>query len=178
MTPLAALDAVQAASDGGFFYNHGIVWILAIGMAESHTDLHGLVMDATARHTNANGTIDRGWLQINSIHTDISDQACDDPALAAKYAWDKLTVQGTQFTAWSTYRNNVAQAFFPVASMVFQLWQAKRDLATANSNLNACRTQLAADENSIAALNDKLAAATKVAADYQLKIENAKAALA
>lgn len=95
MTPQEALAVCYEA---GFRWNAGIVVMPSIGWAESR-----LRSDAT--HTNTNGTIDRGWLQINSIHVDagkLSVEDCLDPLKSAQFAF-KLSNGGTKFTPWATF---------------------------------------------------------------------------
>jgi len=152
--PLQAIDAVSAASQGGFSYNHGIIWIVAIGMGESRLDRHGCVMNAVARHVNDDGSVDRGWLQLNSVHKDISDADCDDPVKAAAYAFTKLSASGTKFTAWAAYNSGAAKEFFPVASLAYQAWQNGRSADDFKHALDAANQH-------ISELDERIAAAVK-----------------
>lgn len=69
----------------------------AIGLAESDGQV-----DAT--HTNSDGSIDRGWLQVNSIHTQFDPKKLlSDPVYTAKAGHDIYLTQG--WAAWSTWKS-------------------------------------------------------------------------
>lgn len=99
---LSPREGYNLARAGGFTVGDALV-ITAIGMAESGGD-------TKARHTNANGTVDRGWLQINSVHA-ISDAGADDPAKALAYAKrlvaNRRARGQTGFEDWATYNSGV-----------------------------------------------------------------------
>jgi hypothetical protein len=136
LTPAQALDVCYQA---GFRFGTGIIFMPAIGWAESR-----LVTDA--RHTNADGSIDRGWLQINSIHTNISDADCDDPAKAAQYAFDHLSNQGTSFGAWAAFSSGAYRGPEDLTLKLFTaVWAGKSNalsLATCSANLVTCQAAL------------------------------------
>lgn len=151
VTPLPILDALTAASKGGFYFNHGLITITAIGCAESKLDACGMVLNATARNTtNTNGTTDRGWLQINSVHTDITDTDCDDPVKAAAYAFNKLSAGGTIFTAWSTYNNGAYKNYLKQAYLAFAAWKSEQEALAAKAAVVSLDQKIAA---ALAALN-------------------------
>lgn len=62
---------------------------------------------------NTNGTIDRGLMQVNSIHADLvagNLAALYTPAVNIKIAYS-LSKGGTNWTAWSTYNNGEYRKF-------------------------------------------------------------------
>lgn len=124
-------QANQVCHEAGFARNKGIVLMPSIGWAESR-------LRTDARHVNDNGTTDRGWLQINSIHTDISDADCDDPAKAAAWAFDKTSGGTRGFTAWATYTNG---AYKGPESLVFNLF----DMVEAVRQMGVDKAALAAE---------------------------------
>jgi len=129
MTVDQALDAAEA---GGFTFNHGLIVITCVGWAESR-----FVTDA--RNTNPNGSIDRGWLQINSVHTDISDAECDDPATAAAYAWDHISNHGASFSAWVAYTSG---AYKGADNTVWTMVSKARLARQLQSDLNAAQATI------------------------------------
>lgn len=97
MSTLTVAQAADALSQAGWPATL-IPIMVGIGKAES-----GLRVDATSR-PNSNGTIDHGWLQINSVHSQYSvAQLLTDPVYTAKAALDIYHAQGLQ--AWSTYNS-------------------------------------------------------------------------
>lgn len=56
-----------------------------------------------ARHTNDDGSIDRGLWQINTIHHDISDDDCDDPVKATAYARKLYEGHSNTFAPWAAF---------------------------------------------------------------------------
>src|SRR5665213_3280336 len=64
-----------------------------------------------ARHTNADGSIDRGLWQLNDrAHPDISHAEADDPIKATAHA--RLIYEGRNntFASWSAFTNGVYQS--------------------------------------------------------------------
>jgi hypothetical protein len=143
LSPAQALDICYGA---GFRFGTGIIFMPAIGWAESR-----LVTDA--RGYNANGTVDRGWLQINSIHTDISDAACDDPVQAAQYAFDHLSNQGTSFSPWVAFGSGAYRGPEDLNLKLFTaVWAAKSNalsLASCRDSLASCQANLVACQASL-----------------------------
>jgi hypothetical protein len=103
MTPS---EAKAVAAQAGFS-GDALNTIVAIGTAESG-------LNPTARNTNTNGSTDRGWLQINSIHAQVSDAMADDPVQAAQFAY-QLSKGGTDFSAWTTFTSGRYRQFLPAA---------------------------------------------------------------
>lgn len=99
MTPNEAAGALRAA---GWPRE---LWpvMVAIGKAES-----GLRVDAVSP-TNRNGTVDRGWLQINSVHKYDEHRLTTDPVFTAKAGLSIWHGQGLR--AWSTYTNGSYRQF-------------------------------------------------------------------
>lgn len=87
-------------------YNWDVRTAYAICMAESRGK-----PDATGY--NGDGTIDRGLMQVNSIHADMvagNLTALYDPAVNIKIAYS-LSKGGTDWTPWSTYNNGKYRQF-------------------------------------------------------------------
>lgn len=69
----------------------------AIGLAESNGEVD-------AQHTNSDGSIDRGWLQVNSVHKQYDPKKLlSNPVYTAKAGHDIYLTQG--WRAWSTYKS-------------------------------------------------------------------------
>lgn len=69
--------------------------MVAVGGAESD-----LTVDAEGP-PNSNGTVDRGWLQINSVHGYDNERLLTDPAYTAQAAFNIFCAQGSR--AWAAY---------------------------------------------------------------------------
>lgn len=94
MTYQQMLQLAQAAG----FTGTGALVIAAIGEAESS----GIPSNT---HTNSDGTIDRGILQINSYwHSEVSDTCAFDPQCAFSAAY-RISNNGSDFSQWATYQN-------------------------------------------------------------------------
>lgn len=80
---------------------------IAVGLAESsgRTD---------ATNLNRNGTIDRGWLQVNSIHP-YTESCLFDPLCCAKAGHDIWQQAGGSWSPWST--NFISGKFMGQASV-------------------------------------------------------------
>jgi soluble lytic murein transglycosylase-like protein len=81
-------------------YSWNVQTAYAICMAESRGD-------PNAVDYNQNGTVDRGLMQVNSIHADMVGgdlTSLLDPSINIKVAY-ALSKHGTDWTAWSTYNN-------------------------------------------------------------------------
>lgn len=74
--------------------------MIAIGMAES-----GLRVDAI-NTSNRNGSVDRGWLQINSIHNYDASRLLSDPVYTANAGLNIWKGQGLR--AWAVYNKGLA----------------------------------------------------------------------
>ncbi len=91
--PYAVVDAMYQA---GFRYGKGLTIGLAVAWAESR-------FNATATHTNADGSVDRGLWQINSVaYPNVTNAQAFDPLQSSKLAWT-ISKSGTDFTPWSAY---------------------------------------------------------------------------
>jgi hypothetical protein len=158
----------------GFRRNKGIVLMPCIGWAESR-------LRTDARHTNDNGTIDRGWLQINSIHTDISDADCDDPLKAAQWAF-AFTSGGTKnYTAWSTYNSGAYKGPEGLVYNLFDFAETVRDLNHQLDDVDAVladtQARLDAAMQTVADEKAQIAAGLVREAALNAKIDNAIVAL-
>jgi lysozyme-like protein len=108
------LDACSHLFRANFRYGKGIVIALATFWAES--DLREKVTGPP----NTDGSVDRGWVQINSkAHAAVPDSCAYDGACAAKQAWS-ISKKGTSFTPWSAftsgrYREHMVEARYVVA---------------------------------------------------------------
>lgn len=71
--------------------------VVLVATAEMESDLH---VDAQGP-PNSNGTVDRGWLQINAVHGFDADRLLTDPLYTAECAYDIYARQGVK--AWSAY---------------------------------------------------------------------------
>lgn len=160
-------QALAAAKAGGFSYNNGLITIVCIGWAESRwrTD---------ARNTNSNGTIDRGWLQINSIHTDISDADCDDPIKAAAYAYKNLSKLGTSFSPWVAYTSG---AYKGPDSIVWTAVQKAYAASSLQDQVNTLQTQNSALSNQVSSLRAQLSDANDTISTLQSQINAANSTI-
>jgi hypothetical protein len=78
--------------------------IAAIAMAESSGN-------TTAQHVNADGTLDRGVLQINSYwHPEVSDTCAYDAACSFKQAY-RISTYGQNFNPWVTYTSGAYRKY-------------------------------------------------------------------
>lgn len=97
---MAVLTTAQARSYAAAagFSGQAQSTIIAIAQAESS-------LNTQARHINADGSVDRGVVQINARwHPEVSDACAYDPACAFKAAY-RISGGGTSFTQWSTFTN-------------------------------------------------------------------------
>jgi hypothetical protein len=96
---LSGCDLVQT-------YNWNVDVAHAICMAESGGNI-------TAINTaNADGSVDRGLMQVNSIHADMVNGdlgSLFNPTVNLKIAYSLYTAHG--FTAWSTYNNGAYRKY-------------------------------------------------------------------
>jgi hypothetical protein len=104
-TMTSGKDAAHAAAKAGFgkapYTNLGInqdlSTIVAIGMSESGGN-------ASADHTNSDGTRDAGYWQINQVHwRGLTESAVKDLNVNARLAAEVYAKQG--FNAWTDYKN-------------------------------------------------------------------------
>ncbi len=99
MSTLSVNDAIGKAHNAGFS-GASLATIVAIAMAES-----GLRSDATNTAGNSPPSTDRGIVQINSYwHPEVNDACAFNPDCAFKEAY-RISQQGKNFGAWSTYSN-------------------------------------------------------------------------
>lgn len=160
-------QALSAAKQGGFSYNNGLVTIVCIGWGESRwrTD---------ARNTNTNGSIDRGWLQINSIHTDISDADCDDPVKAAAYAYKNLSKLGTSFTPWVAYTSG---AYRGPDGITWAAVQKAYAVTVLQDQVNTLQAQNSALANQVTSLQTQLGSANDTIATLQAQVNAANSTI-
>lgn len=102
MTTLTVAQAADALRKAGWTETL-IPIMVGIGKAES-----GLRVEATSK-PNRNGTIDHGWLQINSVHSqyDVA-RLISDPVYTAAAGLAIYKSQGLK--AWSTYNSGAYKA--------------------------------------------------------------------
>lgn len=104
MTVLSPRQIATLAANAGF-PKSTIPLVVGIALAES-----GGNPDAINNH-NANGSVDHGLMQINSVHSDLlSKYNWRDPAQNMKMAYLIYKQAGDKFTPWSTYNSGAAQA--------------------------------------------------------------------
>jgi murein DD-endopeptidase MepM/ murein hydrolase activator NlpD len=78
--------------------------IVAIAQAESS-------LNTQAQHTNGDGSMDRGIVQINSrYHPEVSAACAFDPACAFQAAY-KISSRGTNFSPWATFTSGAYLRF-------------------------------------------------------------------
>lgn len=77
--------------------------MVAIGGAESGWNI------GAVSPKNTNGTVDRGWLQVNSVHGYDDARLTTDPVYTARVAYQIYKSQGLE--AWSTYNNGAYKGF-------------------------------------------------------------------
>ena len=103
-------NAILAAKTAGFT-NQAINTIVAIAMSES-------CLNNNASHTNTDGSVDRGVLQINNkAHPDVSDTCAFNESCAFQAAY-QISKQGTDFSAWTTYADNSFQQNMPIVQNI------------------------------------------------------------
>jgi len=108
--PAGSLGVAQIGAEAAAagFRGAGLAMAIAVALAESSGD-------PAATDYDANGTIDRGLWQINSVHAAYSP-ACDyDPACAAGAAY-AISDAGANWTPWVTYDHGAEIAYLPAAT--------------------------------------------------------------
>ena len=107
---ILSLSQVTSYAVAAGFSGRALDTIVAIAHAES-------LFDTQARHTNIDGSIDRGILQINNkAWPMVSDAQADDPAYAFSFAYASISHQGSNFTPWSTFNNGDYWQYLPQIS--------------------------------------------------------------
>jgi hypothetical protein len=106
MATAPSTDVVTVARNAGFTGVH-LVEAVSVALAESTGDASEITHDS-------NGTADYGLWQINSVHTEYNTSQLLDPAYNAAAAF-KLSKGGTDWSAWTTFHNQRAQAEIPAA---------------------------------------------------------------
>lgn len=109
MATISVADAMRDALQTGFSKTTAPI-IVAIEEAESG-------LNTLAHNTGTPGHPENSWgiAQINLLaHPDVSVTQATDPLLADYYAL-KLSNQGTNFTAWSTFNNGAYLQYLPGA---------------------------------------------------------------
>lgn len=105
---MAVLSDSQARSyaQAAGFSGEALDVIVAIAHAESG-------LNPTIDHTNTDGSIDRGILQINSAAwPQFSATECHDPTRAFQLGWI-ISKQGSNFTDWVTYKTGAYRQYLP-----------------------------------------------------------------
>lgn len=113
---------VQYAQQAGFSSSSSLI-IAAIALAESGGD-------PLKQHTNVDGSIDRGILQINNVyHSEVSDSCAYNVACAFQAAY-AISNGGTNFQPWVTYQTGAYQKYVSNAAAVSPLQTAFPSLTT------------------------------------------------
>ena len=99
------------ASRAGF-KGQNLIISIAVALAESGGSV------AAINTSNANGTVDRGLWQINSVHTQFTTSKLFDPAYNA-YAAFQIS-GGSNWFPWATYTNGRYQKFLNDAQKAVQ----------------------------------------------------------
>lgn len=108
MAIISVALARQYASQAGFIGN-SLDTIVAIAQAESS-------LNTSAQHTNSDGSIDRGILQINSrYHSEVSDSCAYDATCAFGQGY-RISNKGTNFHPWATYTSGAYLRYMPTGS--------------------------------------------------------------
>lgn len=96
-------QAIQDALNAGFSQSSAQI-IAAIAMAESS-------LNPSAEHTNTDGSVDRGILQINSHwHAEVPNTCAYDTACSFQQAY-RISSNGTDFSPWATYQSGAYQQY-------------------------------------------------------------------
>lgn len=102
------IQAIQAADGKGQQKNWDAKTALAVVRAESDCRF-----DAVGQNTD--GTIDRGYWQINSIHPGITPEQYGDPIASTNHAYGIYLAEknrsGNGWKAWSSYNNGSYKKF-------------------------------------------------------------------
>lgn len=70
-----------------------------------------------ARNVNRDGSVDRGIFQINNrAHPDVSDSCADNPSCAGRAAF-RISLGGTNWNAWTTYKNGAYKKYLGTNSI-------------------------------------------------------------
>lgn len=106
---LSPPEISQVAAAAGFS-GDALHTATAVALAESGGD-------PQAKHTNSDGSIDRGLFQINSRwHGDVTDACAFNPTCAAAAAY-KISGSGTNFSPWTTYTAGTYRNFLSAANI-------------------------------------------------------------
>lgn len=84
-------------------------WDWRIATAVSLAESRGKV---NAQHKNSDGSIDRGLMQINSVHSQYdANRLLTDPAYNVKAGHDIWLAAGGSFSPWTTYKSGAYKLF-------------------------------------------------------------------
>jgi len=101
-----SVAAARSYAQQAGFSGQSLNIIVAIAQAESS-------LNTQATHTNSDGSIDRGILQINDkAHPDVSSTCAFDPACAFQQGY-RISSNGTNFGAWTTYTSGAYLKYMP-----------------------------------------------------------------
>lgn len=182
MTLIAYIDLAKLVDDANFPAGTSQATGIAIIAAESGRD-------PNAKHVNADGSIDRGLWQINSVfHSEVTDTCAYDPVCSTAAAF-KISNGGTDYTPWSTFNNGAYQIHMEAAKVALDGWSRIKTLNKAmiglNSQINTLQgqvsnlqTQNSTIQGQLSAANSALASAQQQNASLQADLDQAKADLA
>jgi hypothetical protein len=79
-----------------------------------------------AYHVNDDGSVDRGYFQINDLHVELTDEEAYQAKPNAAYAF-KLSQGGEDFTPWAAYNSGRYLLFVPLvfAVRVLGTWRSR-----------------------------------------------------
>lgn len=107
-----SIDKAELYARLAGFKETAVRTIVAIAMAESG-------LDPAWEHFNADGSLDRGILQINNYwHSEVSDADAYNAAMAFVQGY-RISNEGSNFTPWTTYTNG---AYLQYTSRVPEGW--------------------------------------------------------
>lgn len=105
--PLDPKTVAAVAYQAGF---RGNAWAIAVAVSFAENGAH----DATAQHVNADGSVDTGLWQINSVHDQWTIRALFDAQTNANAAY-QISSQGRDWQPWVTYSRKLYLAQMPAA---------------------------------------------------------------
>lgn len=130
-----AAQIAQYARQAGF-PESAIPTAVAIAMAESSGR-------ADATHSNTNGSIDRGLMQINSIHSQLLSQYnWKDPLQNMQMAYQIWKDAGNSWTPWSTFNNGAYQQFTGIGQQAWNAAQSQYPIQPAALQPYQANTQM------------------------------------
>jgi Lysozyme like domain len=114
-TQLPTAGTLSLYQIGKYAYANGFLTGLDTAIAVAMAESSGQV---GATHTNADGSIDRGLWQINSVHAEYdASRLLSDPGYNAQAAY-AISGGGTNWNPWTTYRSGAYRQFLHDANAV------------------------------------------------------------